>query len=52
MSDDDDEDCGEHVWRLRGLTLSREEGSHLEYECERCDAVLLVPPGGVQPATA
>lgn len=51
MSDDDDEDCIEHLWRLTGFVLDL-GGSTVEYRCERCGTVLLVPPGGVYPSTA
>jgi hypothetical protein len=47
---DDDADCVEHVWRLAGVTLA-DDGGHSDYVCERCPAVLVVPPDGVHPAT-
>jgi hypothetical protein len=52
LDEDDVDETHEHMWRLVGLALSVEEGSHLEYECELCGSPLLVAPGGVQPATA
>lgn len=39
MGADDDTDCVEHVWRLRGVVLDR--GAELEYECTRCNTVTL-----------
>lgn len=45
MSQDDDADCVEHVWRLVGLVLG--DGVQAEYECARpaCDAVMVRLPG-------
>lgn len=42
---DDDADCVEHVWRLRGVDLTA-DGSFKEYECAQpgCDAVVLTQP--------
>jgi hypothetical protein len=51
MGQDDDADCVEHVWRLTEAQFDH-GGSHLAYECERCGAALLVPPGGMHPETA
>lgn len=51
MGADDDRSCVEHVWLILGATLDS-GGAHTDYECVRCRAVLLVPPGGTHPATA
>jgi hypothetical protein len=40
------------MWRLVGAVLDEESGAVTEYRCELCDAVLLVPPGGVHPPGA
>lgn len=50
MGQDDDADCSGHVWRLDGVTFA-DDGSHTTYRCERCPALLPVPPGGVHPET-
>lgn len=50
MGADDDAGCVEHVWRLVGVTVG-DGGAVTEYVCTRCEAPLLVPPGGVHPAT-
>lgn len=47
---DDDQDCVEHLHRLDSVEF-RADGSWTEYRCERCDAVVLVPPGGSHPET-
>jgi hypothetical protein len=44
MSDDDDADCVEHVWRFEGATLGR-EGASADYVCLRCGAVSVTGPG-------
>lgn len=51
MSQDDDADCVEHVWKLVGLALG--DGVHAEYECIRpgCEATLLRAPGQPFPGT-
>lgn len=49
LGQDDDEDCVEHVWRLRGV-MFEDDGSHTVYRCIRCPALLPVPPGGMHPA--
>lgn len=38
MGRDDDGDCVEHVWVLKGLHLSLERGAEQEKVCERCGA--------------
>lgn len=45
MSADDDGDCTDHIWRLKGVGLMP-GGAQTEYECERpgCAGVLLVGP--------
>lgn len=51
MGQDDDADCVEHVWRLTEA-LFKSDGGYASYSCERCDAGLLIGPGGVHPETA
>lgn len=36
-------ECVEHVWAMTGMTCAA-EGTHLDYECERCKAVMVVGP--------
>lgn len=50
MGQDDDADCVEHLWRFVGFD-PRAEGSWSEYRCERCEAALLIEPGGIHPET-
>lgn len=50
VGQDDDRDCVEHVWRFLAFDM-RADGSWCEYQCERCEAALLVEPGGVHPET-
>jgi hypothetical protein len=38
-----DGECVEHVWRLTGMDLS-EIGTHMEYQCGRCLAVMIEGP--------
>jgi hypothetical protein len=40
---DDDADCVEHVWVIRGMTLAG-DGTHTDYECARCGAVMVETP--------
>lgn len=37
-------ECVEHVWALAGMTLAM-DGTHIDYECARCDAVMVETPG-------
>jgi hypothetical protein len=43
VGQDDDADCIEHIWVLRGVTLAA-DGATADYECERCPAVMVTPP--------
>lgn len=43
MSEDDDTDCVEHVWRVREVLIGA--GAWVELRCERCDAVRMDQPG-------
>ncbi|MDN5931402.1 MAG: hypothetical protein L0I24_10125 [Pseudonocardia sp.] len=36
-------ECVEHVWRVTGMTLTA-AGAHVDHECERCEALLVVGP--------
>jgi hypothetical protein len=36
-------ECVEHVWAMTGMTLAG-DGTHVDYSCERCPAVLVVGP--------
>lgn len=36
-------ECVEHVWAMVGMTLAM-PGTYVDYECERCPAVLVVGP--------
>lgn len=49
LSDDDDEDCVEHVWQLQGVAFG--DGATSDYVCVRCGAPLVVGPGDEHPAT-
>jgi len=41
---DDDRDCAEHVFELRGVTFDLEIGALEDYECTRCSAVTFRQP--------
>lgn len=43
MGVDDDRDCVEHVWVMKGATFAL-DGAHLDYECRRCGALLVEGP--------
>lgn len=45
MGADDDGDCVEHVFELRGVTFDLEIGALEDYECVRCPAVTVRQPG-------
>lgn len=54
---DDDEDSHERggcpgMWRLVEAVLDRDRGAMTVYVCDLCEAVLMVPPGGIHPTTA
>lgn len=36
-------ECAEHVWVMTGMTCGL-DGTHLAYECDRCEAALVVGP--------
>jgi hypothetical protein len=36
-------DCVEHVWVMTAMTTAT-DGTHVEYGCSRCPAVMLVGP--------
>jgi hypothetical protein len=41
------------MWRLVEAVLDRDRGGAVTvYECELCDGLLIVPPGGFHPETA
>ena len=42
MGMDDDADCPEHVWVLKGLHLSLQRGVEHEERCVRCGALRYV----------
>lgn len=48
--DDTADGCaeGEHMWRLTSVAI-HVGGSTSEYCCDRCQGVLLVPPGATHP---
>lgn len=39
VADDDDRDCVEHLWALRGVTFDLNVGAVEDYECVHCPAV-------------
>jgi hypothetical protein len=43
MGQDDDADCIEHVWVLRGATLGM-DGATCDYICGRCGIPMVTPP--------
>lgn len=43
MGRDDDADCVEHVWELRGVTFA-DDGATEDYACARCPAVMVAKP--------
>lgn len=36
-------ECPEHVWVMRGMTLAG-DGTHVDYGCARCPAVMVETP--------
>lgn len=36
-------ECVEHVWVMTGMTVAA-DGTHMAYECDRCEAALVVGP--------
>ena len=40
MGMDDDGDCVEHRWVLRGVSMTT-QGSQVDYVCARCPAVMV-----------
>ena len=43
VSNDDDHDCVEHVWQMAGMSTAA-DGTHIDYQCVRCGAVMLEGP--------
>lgn len=50
MPDDDDADCVEHVWVMAGATFAA-DGTHLDYVCARCPAVMVQTPAQLRGET-
>lgn len=44
MGADNDGSCVEHVWVMAGMTLDF-DGTHIDYQCDRCGAVMVEGPG-------
>lgn len=40
---DEPGECVEHVWAVQGMTLDW-DGTHVDYACTRCPAVMVVGP--------
>lgn len=38
-----DSQCVEHVWVMTAMTTAA-DGTHVEYECSRCSAMMVVGP--------